>query len=92
ALKAVHNEGVLHCDVRWENVLFNPETKGIMVIDFERAELLDGPESSEPHIEAYNEECATEEEHEISRVIQGALGILDTDCRLPLPIPSTSTW
>ncbi|KAG6256215.1 hypothetical protein E4U49_006959 [Claviceps purpurea] len=91
-LKAVHNEGVLHCDVQWGNVLFNPETKGIMVIDFERAELLDGPESSELHIEAYNEERATEEEHEISRVIQGALGILDTDCRLPLPIPSTSTW
>ncbi|KAG5914086.1 hypothetical protein E4U61_006133 [Claviceps capensis] len=42
ALKAVHNEGVLHCDVRWGNVLFNSETKGIMVIDFERAELLDG--------------------------------------------------
>ncbi|KAG6176881.1 hypothetical protein E4U27_004739 [Claviceps purpurea] len=41
ALKAVHNEGVLHCDVRWGNVLFNSETKGIMVIDFERAELLD---------------------------------------------------
>ncbi|KAG6113016.1 hypothetical protein E4U13_004042 [Claviceps humidiphila] len=42
ALEAVHKEGVLHCDVRWGNVLFNSETKGIMVIDFERAELLDG--------------------------------------------------
>ncbi|KAG6135518.1 hypothetical protein E4U28_005357 [Claviceps purpurea] len=70
ALKAVHNEGVLHCDVRWGNVLFNSETKGIMVIDFERAELLDATGSSEQdtrkedglrktdqqlHIEACNE-------------------------------------
>ncbi|KAG6243815.1 hypothetical protein E4U24_005287 [Claviceps purpurea] len=70
ALKAVHNEGVLHCDVRWGNVLFNSETKGIMVIDFERAELLDVTGSSEQdtrkedglrktdqqlHIEACNE-------------------------------------
>ncbi|KAG6047037.1 hypothetical protein E4U17_007664 [Claviceps sp. LM77 group G4] len=93
ALKAVHNEGVLHCDVQWGNVLFNSETKGIMVIDFERAELLDATGSSEkdtrkedglsksdkqPHIEARNEERAEEEEDEIFGVIEDALAI-DSD-------------
>ncbi|KAG6019106.1 hypothetical protein E4U40_007427 [Claviceps sp. LM458 group G5] len=93
ALRAVHNEGVLHCDVRWGNVLFNSETKGIMVIDFERAELLDATGSSEKdarmqdglrksdkqlHIEACNEERAEEEEDEIFGVIEDALGI-DSD-------------
>ncbi|KAG6108921.1 hypothetical protein E4U13_006226 [Claviceps humidiphila] len=28
AMKSVHDRGVVHQDVRWENVLFNPETKG----------------------------------------------------------------
>ncbi|KAG6043022.1 hypothetical protein E4U17_001139 [Claviceps sp. LM77 group G4] len=93
ALKAVHNEGVLHCDVRWRNVLFSSETKGIMVIDFERAELLDATGLSEKdtrkkdglrktdkqlHIEARNEERAEEEEDEISDVVEDALGI-DSD-------------
>ncbi|KAG6092897.1 hypothetical protein E4U31_007021, partial [Claviceps sp. LM219 group G6] len=55
ALKAVHNEGVRHCDVEWGNVLFHPETEGIMVIDFDRAELFDGLELSEPYIVACNE-------------------------------------
>ncbi|KAG6042725.1 hypothetical protein E4U17_001262 [Claviceps sp. LM77 group G4] len=36
---SVHNKGVIHRDVRWENILFNPETDGIMLIDFERADL-----------------------------------------------------
>ncbi|KAG6184032.1 hypothetical protein E4U36_002345 [Claviceps purpurea] len=36
---SVHDKGVIHQDVRWENVLFNPETNGIMMIDFERADL-----------------------------------------------------
>ncbi|KAG6105569.1 hypothetical protein E4U13_007829 [Claviceps humidiphila] len=56
ALKAVHNEGVLHCDVRWGNVLFNSETKGIMVIDFERAELLDGHATGLPEKDTRNED------------------------------------
>ncbi|KAG6043242.1 hypothetical protein E4U17_001023 [Claviceps sp. LM77 group G4] len=93
ALKAVHKEGVLHCDVRWGNVLFNSETKGIMIIDFERAELLGATRVSEKdtrkedglrksdkqlHIEACNEERAEEEEDEISGVLEDALGI-DSD-------------
>ncbi|KAG6052802.1 hypothetical protein E4U17_005401 [Claviceps sp. LM77 group G4] len=41
AIESVHGRGVLHGDVRWENVLFNPETSDVMVIDFERAGLLD---------------------------------------------------
>ncbi|KAG6262233.1 hypothetical protein E4U49_003277 [Claviceps purpurea] len=36
---SIHDKGVIHQDVRWENVLFNPETNGIMMIDFERADL-----------------------------------------------------
>ncbi|KAG6117818.1 hypothetical protein E4U13_000767 [Claviceps humidiphila] len=40
-MESVHGRGVLHGDVRWENVLFNPETSDVMVIDFERAGLLD---------------------------------------------------
>ncbi|KAG6247019.1 hypothetical protein E4U24_003383 [Claviceps purpurea] len=30
-------KGVLHSDVRWRNILFNSETNGIMMINFERA-------------------------------------------------------
>lgn len=37
ALQAVHREGVLHGDVRWGNVLFSPETRKMMLIDFERS-------------------------------------------------------
>ncbi|KAG6134353.1 hypothetical protein E4U12_002229 [Claviceps purpurea] len=33
----VHRKGVLHSDVRWRNILFNSETNGIMMINFERA-------------------------------------------------------
>ncbi|KAG6285383.1 hypothetical protein E4U09_007338 [Claviceps aff. purpurea] len=40
-IEQADDKGVLHRDVGWENVLFNPETKGVMVIDFERADLLD---------------------------------------------------
>ncbi|KAG6125759.1 hypothetical protein E4U28_000838 [Claviceps purpurea] len=40
AMDSVHEKGVIHQDVRWENVLFNPETKGVMVIDFERSDLV----------------------------------------------------
>ncbi|KAH6658643.1 hypothetical protein BKA67DRAFT_512165 [Truncatella angustata] len=40
ALQAIHQEGVIHQDVRMANMLFNPETNGVMLIDFERASLL----------------------------------------------------
>ncbi|KAI1310837.1 hypothetical protein F5Y03DRAFT_382381 [Xylaria venustula] len=40
-LRAVHEEGVVHEDVRMPNILRNPETGGVMLIDFERASLLD---------------------------------------------------
>ncbi|KAG6278905.1 hypothetical protein E4U48_000316 [Claviceps purpurea] len=46
AIESVHGRGVLHGDVRWENVLFNPETSDVMVIDFERAGLLDKSRSA----------------------------------------------
>ncbi|KAG6124193.1 hypothetical protein E4U12_008478 [Claviceps purpurea] len=67
AFKAVHNEGVLHCDVRWGNKDTRKED-GLRMTD------------QQLHIEACNEaeERATEEEHEIYKVIQDALGI-DSD-------------
>ncbi|ENH66347.1 Reticulocyte-binding protein 2 like protein a [Fusarium oxysporum f. sp. cubense race 1] len=40
SLRAMHREGVVHKDVRLANMLFNPETNRVMVIDFERALLL----------------------------------------------------
>ncbi|KAH7460584.1 hypothetical protein FOMA001_g19596 [Fusarium oxysporum f. sp. matthiolae] len=43
SLRAMHREGVIHKDVRLANMLFNPETSGVMVIDFERALLLKPP-------------------------------------------------
>ncbi|TXB98086.1 hypothetical protein FocTR4_00017229 [Fusarium oxysporum f. sp. cubense] len=43
SLRAMHREGVAHKDVRLANMLFNPETSGVMVIDFERALLLNPP-------------------------------------------------
>ena len=42
-LRAVHQEGVVHKDVRRPNILRNPETGNVMLIDFERASLLDRP-------------------------------------------------
>ncbi|KAI0817424.1 hypothetical protein GGR55DRAFT_693628 [Xylaria sp. FL0064] len=42
-LRAVHREGVVHQDVRRPNILRNPETGDVMLIDFERASLLDRP-------------------------------------------------
>ncbi|RSL78243.1 hypothetical protein CEP52_017648 [Fusarium oligoseptatum] len=40
SLRAMHQQGVVHKDVRAANMLFNPETNGVMIIDFERALLL----------------------------------------------------
>lgn len=41
AMRAIHQQGVVHKDARYENILFNPQTKRIMLIDFERSELVD---------------------------------------------------
>ncbi|KAK2051460.1 hypothetical protein LY76DRAFT_599321 [Colletotrichum caudatum] len=43
SLRAIHYQGVVHKDVREENMLFNEEVNGIMMIDFERAQLLEPP-------------------------------------------------
>ena len=40
AVNAVHSAGVLHRDVRMPNVLWNEETKRVMMIDFEEAEIV----------------------------------------------------
>ena len=40
AVNAIHAAGVLHQDVRMPNLLWNDETKRVMVIDFERAEII----------------------------------------------------
>lgn len=43
ALRAMHQEGVIHKDVRLANMLFNREINGIMMVDFERSLLLKPP-------------------------------------------------
>ncbi|KAK6829337.1 hypothetical protein PG995_005377 [Apiospora arundinis] len=43
ALQALHQEGVIHRDVRSANMLSNAETNGVMLIDFERSSLLQPP-------------------------------------------------
>jgi hypothetical protein len=43
SLMSIHQEGVVHEDVRSANMLFNPETNGVMIIDFERASLVKRP-------------------------------------------------
>ncbi|KAJ3455527.1 hypothetical protein MRS44_017009 [Fusarium solani] len=43
SLRAMHQQGVVHKDVRTANMLFNPEIHGVMMIDFERALLLEPP-------------------------------------------------
>ncbi|KAK1654920.1 hypothetical protein BDP81DRAFT_416810, partial [Colletotrichum phormii] len=43
SLGAIHCQGVVHKDMRKENMVFNKEINGIMVIDFERAQLLRPP-------------------------------------------------
>ncbi|KAG5915334.1 hypothetical protein E4U61_004706 [Claviceps capensis] len=40
AMESVHEKSVIHQDVRWENVLFNPESSSIAVIDLERSDLV----------------------------------------------------
>ncbi|KAJ4176114.1 hypothetical protein NW767_015555 [Fusarium falciforme] len=43
SLRAMHQQGVIHGDVRRANMLFNAEINGVMMIDFERALLLEPP-------------------------------------------------
>ncbi|KAI1266039.1 hypothetical protein F5Y18DRAFT_384377 [Xylariaceae sp. FL1019] len=43
ALQAMHHRGVVHEDVRTANMLLHPETQNVMLIDFERASLLEPP-------------------------------------------------
>lgn len=43
SLQAMHRKGVAHKDARIENMLFNPETNGVMWVDFERAAVLKLP-------------------------------------------------
>ncbi|KAK5999157.1 Meiotic driver SPOK2-like protein [Cladobotryum mycophilum] len=48
SLRAIHRLWVVHADVRPDNFLFNPETKTVLVIDFERSLLLQPPVSLVP--------------------------------------------
>ncbi|UNI16689.1 hypothetical protein JDV02_003103 [Purpureocillium takamizusanense] len=43
SLRAIHREGVVHRDVRSANMLVNRETNSVMMIDFERAKLVEQP-------------------------------------------------
>ena len=40
AVNAIHGAGVLHRDIRMSNLLWNEETKRVVVIDFERAKIV----------------------------------------------------
>ena len=42
-IKEIHHAGVLHKDVRRQNYLWNMERKRLMIIDFERSEVLESP-------------------------------------------------
>ncbi|KAH6699540.1 hypothetical protein EV126DRAFT_443217 [Verticillium dahliae] len=50
SLQAVHEHGVVHNDVRVANMLLNLEVNGVMMIDFERAQLV--PNKRTPNQEA----------------------------------------
>lgn len=50
SLKALHQRGVVHKDVRLPNMLFNREINGVMVIDFERASILQPPRPPLTHL------------------------------------------
>ncbi|KAI0118235.1 hypothetical protein GGR51DRAFT_498548 [Nemania sp. FL0031] len=41
AMREIHQQGVIHKDARYENILFNPQTGRIMLIDFERSQIVD---------------------------------------------------
>ncbi|OAA71711.1 Protein kinase-like domain protein [Akanthomyces lecanii RCEF 1005] len=43
SLHTIHQAGVVHKDVRRSNMLFNPETNRVMIIDFERSLLVQAP-------------------------------------------------
>ncbi|KAG6110901.1 hypothetical protein E4U13_005167 [Claviceps humidiphila] len=40
ALQALHHEGVLQRDVQWSNILYNAEINGVMLIDFDEADMI----------------------------------------------------
>lgn len=42
-LHAIHGKGVVHQDMRTANMLYSPETGRVLLVDFERAALLDAP-------------------------------------------------
>ncbi|KAI0505678.1 hypothetical protein F5B22DRAFT_498194 [Xylaria bambusicola] len=42
-IKEIHQRRVVHNDTHYENILFNPQTGRVMLIDFERSQLLDMP-------------------------------------------------
>lgn len=43
SLQSMHRQGVVHRDMRVANMLFNPETNDIMIIDLERSSLRQPP-------------------------------------------------
>ncbi|KAI1429956.1 hypothetical protein F5Y12DRAFT_213189 [Xylaria sp. FL1777] len=50
-MKAIHQRRVVHEDARYENMLFNPQAGGVMLIDFERSQLLDMPQPTQAVLE-----------------------------------------
>ncbi|KAG6297873.1 hypothetical protein E4U09_001195 [Claviceps aff. purpurea] len=87
ALQAVHDTGVLHRDGQSGHVLYNPETNGIMLVDFELScfrTKLASPGQNEDNDKALEKtakmhdlaretECSAEEMREMHCVMLGAL-------------------
>ncbi|KAG6091775.1 hypothetical protein E4U31_007213 [Claviceps sp. LM219 group G6] len=87
ALQAVHDTGVLHRDGQSGHVLYNPETNGIMLVNFELSYFrtkLASPGQNEDNDKALEKtakmhdlaretECAAEEMREMHCVMLGAL-------------------
>ncbi|KIE00682.1 Protein kinase-like domain protein, partial [Metarhizium majus ARSEF 297] len=46
AIRAMHGKGVIHNDIRDPNMLYNPDTKRIMIIDFDRASIVEASRRS----------------------------------------------
>ncbi|KAF5133084.1 Polysialic acid O-acetyltransferase [Metarhizium anisopliae] len=46
AIRAMHSKGVIHNDIRDPNMLYNPDTKRIMIIDFDRASIVEASRRS----------------------------------------------
>lgn len=55
AIRAIHSKGVIHKDIRHPNMLYNPDTKRIMIIDFDRASIVEASRHGHPRTQPDND-------------------------------------